>query len=237
MVTYTLSPARPTQSRGLEEGPVRGDSLSARAEVHEALHSAVLAQPELGVAVCAADGRLLETNPRLEELVGRRYAPLAPASWPSRYRIFDQSGTRALEVDEMPLLRALRGELVVDQLISTRPSHGVIRFLRCNGSRLYTRTGELVGAVVFVADVTAEVRQRRELDNLREQLVRTINHEIVGPLTSLKGHVELVQEGPQYFSPTTQWSLDGIGRSLKKLEGVLTTIQGLADGGSSALES
>lgn len=87
----------------------------------------------------------------------------------------------------------------------------------------------MAGAVVFVADATGEITQRRQLAALREQLVETVNHERRTPVAIIKGHVELLHDEHAACSPTAHWSLEAITRGLARLEEVPDSIRDLAD--------
>lgn len=200
---------------------------------HLPLREALLAQCELGVAFCEADGELAAINPALETLLGTHGQPSGPESWSACFHLYDESGEHPLPPLADPLARAVHGERVVDEIVAARPPGQRLRFLRCNAHRLHHHDGSLAGAVVFVADATSEVTQRRALDALREQLVETVNHELRTPVAVIKGHVELLQEHDHTACcPDSQWSLEAIARGLTRLEEVLDTIRELADRGA-----
>ena len=199
-----------------------------RARIDEALWAALISQPEVGVAVCDAEGVLVEMNALLEAMLGEPYRPAAPDEWSALYHLFDEDGA-PLAPDDAPLLQALRGEPVVDRVISTRPADGSVRHLRCNGARLYDRRGRSVGAVVFVADVTDAVTQRQQLEALRDQLVEIVNHELRTPAAVIKGHVELLEDLASDLPEHAVRHLAPILRSVDRLDEVLHTIRDLTD--------
>jgi signal transduction histidine kinase len=202
---------------------------AGQTRVDGALRAALLGQREFGVAVCDANGLLTELNPTLEAMLGARYQPMGPARRPSYFNLCDEGGAHPLDEEETPLARALRGERVVDEVISARPPGRPIRFLRCNASRLYDAEGVMAGAVVFVADVTAEVEKRHALDALRERLVETVNHELRTPVCTVKGHVELLDGARDRLTPEARWSVDALARGMSRLERALDMIRELAD--------
>lgn len=195
---------------------------------HLPLREALLAQCELGVAFCEADGELAAINPALETMLGAHGQPSGPESWSACFHLYDESGEHPLPPLADPLARAVHGERVVDEIVAARPP-GQLRFLRCNAHRLHHDDGTVAGAVVFVADATDEVTRHRKLDSLRDRLVETVNHELRTPVAVIKGHVELLQDEHAACSPTAQWSLEAITRGLARLEEVLDSIRELAD--------
>jgi PAS domain S-box-containing protein len=198
------------------------------ARVDEALWSALLRQSGFGVAVCDADGLLVALNPTLESMLGASYQRAMPASWTGLYHLYDEHG-EPLATEDAPLLQALRGEQVVDRLISARPQDSSPRHLRCNGARLYDGLGRSAGAVLFVADVTAEVTQREQLEELRERLVETVNHELRTPVSLVQGHAELLDDLRAELPRSTVVHLDAINRGLARVTDVLNVIRELAN--------
>lgn len=198
------------------------------AQVDEALWAALIRQSGFGVAVCDSQGLLVALNPTLESMLGEPFRRAMPPDWSHLYHLYDEHG-RVLPTDEAPLLQALHGEQVVDRLISARPYDGGVRHLRCNGAQLHDGLGRPAGAVLFVADVTAEVTQRERLEDLREQLVETVNHELRTPLALVRGHVELLGDFRAELPTWARSHLDVIDRGLTRVGDVLNTIRELAN--------
>ena len=199
-----------------------------RVRVDEALWAALISQRELGVAVCDASGLLVELNPALEAMLGEPYQRAKPEEWTGLYHLYDEHD-QPLAHDDAPILQALRGEPVVDRVISTRPADGSIRHLRCNGARLHDRRGQSVGAVLFVADVTSAVRQRRQLEALRDQLVDIVNHEIRTPAAVIRGRLELLDDMRGELPDEAVAHLDPTLRAVGRLGDVLRTIRELTE--------
>lgn len=217
-----LSHAVGTDSQAMTSLPL------GRARVDEALWAALISQQEVGVAVCDADGILAELNPLLEEMLGEPYQRTKPEEWTCLYHLYDEND-RPLAPDDTPLLQALRDEPVIDRVISSRPPDGSVRYLRCNAARLHDRRGRSAGAVVFVADVTASVKESQRLDALREQIVETVNHELRTPAAVIKGHLELLGEVDVDLPPAARFHLEPLQRAAARLEEVLNTIRELTD--------
>lgn len=199
-----------------------------RARVDEALWGALVRQRGFGVAVCDSHGLLVELNATLEAMLGEPHQRVMACEWPAVYRLFDDQGD-LLAPEDVPLMQALRGEEVEDRVVSTRCSDDSVRHLRCNGARLFDRRGELAGAVVFVADVTAEVEQRLRLESLRDLLVETVNHELRTPVAVVKGHAEFLDDLRECLPVEANTHVDGLGRGVVRLEAVLATIRQITE--------
>lgn len=152
--------------------------LSARR--WEFVHT-LLASLEEAVVACDADGVLVLFNPAAERLHGLPAQPLGAEQWSTYYDLFRADGTTRLPADEIPLRRALRGEVVrnVEMVIAPRAErrHRVL----CNGSAIVGPDGEQLGAVVVMHDVTelleAQVHSRETrafLDSIVENIPNMI---------------------------------------------------------------
>jgi signal transduction histidine kinase/CheY-like chemotaxis protein len=100
-----------------------------------------------------------------------------------------------------PLLAALEKEAVID--------HGG-RILAVTAARL---GGETEGVVWTVRDVT----ERTRLERAKSEFVATASHELRGPLTSIKGFVELLERSPEQMSARQREFVDIILRSTDRL--------------------
>jgi len=60
--------------------------------------------------------------------------------------------------------------------------------LRCLGARLHDDNDQLFGAVLSLSDVT----RIRRLEDMRREFVANVSHELLTPLTSIKGYTETI---------------------------------------------
>lgn len=88
--------------------------------ISNALVNALLSQCRVGVGVSDVVGRLQEFDTALESMVGLALADGSQQEWVPAVYLFDASGRRPLQPDEIPLVRALAGEVVTDAAITTR---------------------------------------------------------------------------------------------------------------------
>ncbi|HWG94609.1 MAG TPA: PAS domain S-box protein, partial [Mycobacteriales bacterium] len=152
---------------------------------HAALLGTVLQTVDVGVVACDADGRLTMFNAATREFHGMPEDPtLDPADWASHYDLYLEDAETLLPVDQVPLLRALRGERVADATLVIAPRGRPARTVRCDGQQLRSPDGRLLGAVVAMTDVTQSRRDRRELEE-REQRFRAAFHDSPTPIAYL----------------------------------------------------
>ena len=188
---------------------------------------ALLARTSLSVAACDAAGSMTFLSPALQEMFGRTHEGLHASDFVESFDLYDADGSIRLRAEDVPLSRALRGEVVKDALISARLEGGDLVFLRCNAAPLRGPDEELTGAVVLVQDVTAEQTAHREQEELRQRLLTTLNHELRTPLTKLLGHAELLQEAQDPLLAGR--SLYVVWKSAEELAGLMDTISTLLD--------
>ena len=124
-----------------------------------------------GVLVADAQGRLVLVNSAAERMVGHGIAPAPPEHWPEAFGLYVPDGTRLFPADQLPLVRAPRGEECDDVEVlvknAKRPEGTV---LSVTGRPLRDENGRPCGGVIVVRDVT----ERR----LAEQEVRRLNSEL-----------------------------------------------------------
>ena len=128
-----------------------------------------------GVVLCDSTGRLLLANRRMEEILGIGMVNSGPDEWSSTYGAFHPDGETMVATDELPLVRALRGEVTNDMEVFVRNEEkpeGV--FVSANSRPLYGDDGKEIraGLVVF-SDITrykeAEAKLSRTVARLRNQ--------------------------------------------------------------------
>ena len=170
----------------------------------------------VGLVACDGSGMLTLISPTLQELFDMEYEPLSEPFFVERFRLFRADGETALPTEEVPLVRARRGEFVRDAVVTTRRSDGTLVHLKCNAVPLRDDQGSDVGAIALVQDVTAETQAALHAEAMQRRLVETINHEFRTPLAALLGHVELIHDHRDRrddLDPELAGWLDAIERS------------------------
>jgi signal transduction histidine kinase len=192
------------------------------------LVAALFNQQEFGVGVCGSDGVLTMMNSALEETMGRPYEPVTDDSWAAYYPLHDEDG-RPLPSGGDPLARALRGEQVTDEIVTVRRPGEPVRFIRCNALQLCDEDDGVLGAAVFVNDVTAPLTEQHRLDLLRDRLVTAVNHEVRTPLAVVGAHLELLEDLDEHLPEPARWSLGAMRRAAGRLGQVVRAISEIAD--------
>ncbi len=186
----------------------------------------------VGLVACDVAGKLTLISPTLQELFDMVYDPEAGPAFVDEIPLFRSDGTTEVPHDEVPLVRARRGEFVRDSAFSTRRADGSLVHLRCNAVPLRDDDGYDIGAIALLQDVTAETDAALCAEALRKRLVETVNHEFRTPLAALLGHIELIHDHRDRrddLDPELADWLDAIERSGWRLRDLLEDLADLVN--------
>ena len=118
--------------------------------------SAVLEAVEDGIVACGPNGAVTVLNRAMRGFHGLDPQSNDPQQWVGPYDLFRPDGATPLPKDELPLFRALAGEPVHDyELVLAHPGMKP-RSLLVSGRPLYDETGQKLGAVVSMHDISAQ---------------------------------------------------------------------------------
>ncbi len=153
-------------------------SLRIGRQGHE--QEAVLASMVEGVLAVDSDERIITLNSAAAGFVGGNVADLQGRNLHEVIRNADMRRffQRALESPDP----------VEDDVVLHGEGH---RVLQVRGTALRDGTGQSVGAVIVLNDVT----HYRKLENLRRDFVANVSHELKTPIASIKGFVETLLDG------------------------------------------
>jgi signal transduction histidine kinase len=148
----------------------------------------------VGMVACDGSGLLTLISPTLQELFDMSYEPIEEPFYVERFHLLRSDGVTELPTDEVPLVRARRGEFVRDALVTASRPDGSLVHLRCNAVPLRDEQGRDNGAIALVQDVTVETEAALRAAELQKRLLETINHEFRTPLAALLAHIELIHD-------------------------------------------
>jgi len=138
----------------------------------QVLLDAVLESVDVGVIACNAEGKLSMCNRDARDFNGLDGVEMD--DWAAHYALFHDDGVTPMTVDELPLVRALRGERVQDLPMVVGVGGGpASRRVLVSGRALKDPGGETLGAVVALKDVSELYASRTQALESEERL-RTI---------------------------------------------------------------
>jgi PAS domain S-box-containing protein len=130
---------------------------------------ALLAHASDGIVACDTDGHLVLFNRMAQMFHGLPPEPIEPDQWSHYYDLYDADGLARLPTSEIPLFRALQGESVISQEMMIKSPVGGTRSLLASGVAIYSPSGEKLGAVALMRDITAY--KQAELERIRIQVL------------------------------------------------------------------
>ena len=175
---------------------------------------AVLASMIEGVLAVDNDERILRINQSAADLLN-----LDPAT---------AVGRRIQEVVRKPELQnfiaqSLKSQQRIEADI-TLGIRGKELFLQAHGTPLRDATGNDIGALVVLNDMT----RLQRLENIRRDFVANVSHELKTPITAIKGSVETLLGGAIEDEESTQRFLDIIARQSERLNAIIEDLLALS---------
>lgn len=113
----------------------------------------------------------------------------------------------------------LASENIVEEEISLNRD-GQKLFLQYRGARLYDTNDQSFGAVIAFNDVT----HIRKLELVRQEFVANVSHELMTPLTSIKGYAETILDSTQDDKEQTERFLKIILRQSDRLQAIVSDL-------------
>jgi PAS domain S-box-containing protein len=171
------------------------------------------------VIVYGTNGEVLLANQARKGFAGADVTTLALAI--ARTAPAREDGT-PMQRDELPALRALRGEFVRGERLRLRAADGHTEVLLVNASPLKDSAGHIVASVVVFHDIT----DISDLERGRRELFSMANHDLRTPLSVILGLVQLARRALSRDPDRVAAALADIERQSRRM---LRLIQDLLD--------
>jgi two-component system phosphate regulon sensor histidine kinase PhoR len=97
-------------------------------------------------------------------------------------------------------------------------------FLQAHGAALKDMQEKSIGAVIVLNDVT----RLRRLETVRRDFVANVSHELRTPITSIKGFVEILQQGALENREEAERFLDIISKQVERLNAIIEDLLSLS---------
>jgi sigma-B regulation protein RsbU (phosphoserine phosphatase) len=139
----------------------------------ETLETAIQQVAE-GVVIADRNGTFLFWNEAARRMVGTGPLALPPSEWSAAFGCFLPDEVTPYPPDELPLVKAIRGEPVLEaEMFIRSPANPEGTWISINSAPLRDEKGEPSGGVVVFRDVTAHRRSREVVQQLSKALERT----------------------------------------------------------------
>jgi len=153
------------------------------------------------VVVLDTAGRVILTNPRVEEMFGSEMEGwLRSVRFPTAIQLLDSNALPYLEVNAQNLAAAMHRiqkhpDSEVDIAFGFRDKER-LHYVEGTVSPMFHAAGEILGWVVVMREVT----QRKEVERFREELSSMVIHNLQGPLAALISSLETMRGDSQLDS-------------------------------------
>jgi PAS domain S-box-containing protein len=134
--------------------------ITERKQAREALDrereflNALLDNLQDGIVACDANGTLTLFNRATRDYCGLPEQPIPPEMWAKYYNIYMPDGKTPMPTAEIPLFRAFRGETIRNVEMVLVPKDRKPRTLLASGQPIIDASGNKLGAVVAMHDIT-----------------------------------------------------------------------------------
>ena len=157
-----------------------------------------------GVVVADSNARFLVFNPAAARILGHGQTDAASQEWSRHYEIFLPERTTPYPVDDLPLVRAIRGESVDQaELYIAYPSREDGTWILVTGRPLRDEYGALQGGVVVFHDITLRKKAERRL---------AAQYETTRVLAEADSPAESIQKILQTICECLDWDLGAFWR-------------------------
>jgi two-component system, OmpR family, phosphate regulon sensor histidine kinase PhoR len=172
------------------------------------------------VLVVDRERRVRIANDTVRRYLGR---DVLGAAIPELRVVYDLSlvGTQGTSQD-LPLERALRGQVVSGVQVSVRLADGRRLDALESAAPLYGADGEVDEAAVLLTDITP----LKELDRAKDEFISIAAHDLRTPLTSIKGHAQILQRRMAQGAcrPEVRRSLQTIDEQVNRMSDLISRL-------------
>jgi PAS domain S-box-containing protein len=153
---------------------------------------AIIASIVDGVIIFNPKGEILGMNPAAQRMLGIPKEEFHLKNHLELLKLFqlETPEGKHLSLEELPSLRALRGETLRSVVINIHTLDGRLLTASVSAAPIHCPEGEMLGAVTTLTDIT----QLHELQQQRNDLVRMVSHDLRTPLTVIQGQAQMAEK-------------------------------------------
>lgn len=168
---------------------------------------------DVGLVALDALGRYDSMNPRHQDFMRLAYPGGHDGVAGQCGFVFGADGETPLVRDEMPTVRAVRGEAFRDYLVWVGEDRAERLALAVSCTPYHRATGEFGGAVLAYHDITELVQASR----VKDEFIASVSHELRTPLTSIIGYVDVILDDTEGVPDEVREHLVTVQRNARRL--------------------
>jgi diguanylate cyclase (GGDEF)-like protein/PAS domain S-box-containing protein len=153
-----------TELETVIEHAIQRHRLLVRLSERDSTVLSILQSINDGVIVVDRHGHVLDINPAARSILGLAPRQKTNANWDKAFCNFAADGKTKIDHEELPLVKACRGQKFSSQVAVYRSPGQADTVLSINGQGLYDSSRSLVGGVVTFRDITDIIRKTVELE-------------------------------------------------------------------------
>jgi len=215
MCALTMAGARTVwaqQRRELEDQRRQLAAALEQVTVNRALNDAIVSTVDVGLVALDRTGRYRSMNPRHGTFMELAFPDGHSGQAGHPGFVFAADRSTPVTRDEMPSIRAMRGEVFSDHVIWIGKDPAQQRALSVSAGPILDEDGSVEGAVLAYKDVTDLVTALR----VKDEFVASVSHELRTPLTAIMGFLDLALEEAD-LDPTVRQRLTVVKRNAVRL--------------------
>ena len=210
-----------------------------------------------GLVAADEEGSFVLWNAAAERILGMGATNMDPQEWSEHYGLFLADTTTPFPTDQLPLVRALRGEVSTAEMFLRNHALAEGAWIEVSGSPRKDKDGVLCGGVVAFRDITQRKADEREIKKLNDELERrvgertaqleiankeleafsySVSHDLRAPLRHISGFSQLLmEEFGSTLALSAQQYLERIQAGAQKMGVLVDELLNLARVGRHAL--
>jgi PAS domain S-box-containing protein len=211
-----------------------------------------------GLVAADEEGNFIIWNPAARKILGLGATNLPSHEWTTHYGLYLEDAVTPFPADQLPLVRAVRGEASTSQMFVRNPELEEGTWIEASGGPLKDKNGVVRGGVVAFRDITQRKMDELEIRKLNEELEErvaqrtaqleaanheleafaySVSHDLRAPLRHISGFSRiLIEDFADRMEPEAQQHLQRIEDGTRRMGLLVDELLNLARVGRHALK-